>query len=81
MKTKIVNIHEAKTHLSELLTCALQGEEVIIAKANKPLVKLTPLKSPRAKRVFGNRPELVLHLAEDFDAPLPDAFWRGEGRA
>ena len=40
MSTKTVNIHEAKTHLSKLLALALEGEEVIIAKASKPLVRL-----------------------------------------
>lgn len=41
-----VNIHEAKTHLSELIEKAVHGEPFIIAKAGKPLVKVTPLDSP-----------------------------------
>lgn len=41
-----VNIHEAKTHLSELIERAVHGEPFIIAKAGKPLVKVTPLDSP-----------------------------------
>jgi prevent-host-death family protein len=40
--TKIVNIHEAKTHLSRLIDQVAAGSEVIIAKAGKPLAKLTP---------------------------------------
>jgi len=38
-----VNIHEAKTHLSKLIQEAINGEEVTIAKSNKPMVKLVPL--------------------------------------
>jgi prevent-host-death family protein len=41
-----VNIHEAKTHLSSLVEKAAKGEPFIIAKAGKPLVKVTPLDAP-----------------------------------
>lgn len=43
---KTINIHEAKTHLSQLIEQAVKGESFIIAKAGKPLVKVTPLDSP-----------------------------------
>jgi len=46
---RTVNIHEAKTHLSRLVDRAAQGEEFIIAKAGKPLVKVVPL-DPAAKQ-------------------------------
>jgi prevent-host-death family protein len=50
-----VNIHEAKTHLSRLIERAVKGESFIIAKAGKPLVKVTPLDSPESgkKRRMG----------------------------
>lgn len=43
-----VNIHEAKTHLSRLIEMAAQGTPFIIAKAGKPLVKVTALSTPEA---------------------------------
>jgi prevent-host-death family protein len=43
---RTVNIHEAKTHLSRLIEEALKGDSFIIAKAGRPLVKVTPLDSP-----------------------------------
>ncbi len=46
-----VNIHEAKTHLSRLVEQAAKGEPFIIAKAGKPLVKVTPLDSPTGAQV------------------------------
>lgn len=46
-----VNIHEAKTHLSRLVDQAAKGETVIIARAGKPLVKLTALDIPEAGQV------------------------------
>ncbi len=46
-----VNIHEAKTHLSRLVEQAAKGEPFVIAKAGKPLVKVTPLDTPVAGRV------------------------------
>lgn len=78
METRIVNIHDAKTHLSELLAQALAGDEVIIAKANKPLIRLVPLEPPMKKRVFGQHKGEVL-VSDDFDEPLPDELWLGEG--
>jgi len=45
-----VNLHEAKTHLSELVSAAAAGEEVIIAKAGKPLARLVPLPSPAPRK-------------------------------
>lgn len=77
MSTRTVNIHEAKTHLSELLALALEGEEIIISKANKPMVKLVPLEQPKKSRVMGLHKGEGWFIADDFDAPLPDEFWLG----
>jgi prevent-host-death family protein len=49
---KTVNIHEAKTHLSRLVEAAAKGESFIIAKAGKPLVKVTAVEAPAAPRRF-----------------------------
>lgn len=46
-----VNIHEAKTHLSRLIEAAARGESFIIAKAGRPLVKVTALDAPSAGQV------------------------------
>ena len=46
-----VNIHQAKTHLSRLIEKAAQGESFIIAKAGKPMVKVTPIGAPTGDRV------------------------------
>jgi prevent-host-death family protein len=67
------NVFEAKTQLSKLIQRALAGEEVIISKANKPLVKLIPYTDPKAKkrRPVGSKLGPVW-VADDFDAPLED---------
>ncbi|MBI5586356.1 MAG: type II toxin-antitoxin system Phd/YefM family antitoxin [Deltaproteobacteria bacterium] len=67
-----VNIHEAKTHLSRLIQEALAGKTVIIARDNRPLVKLEVLPEAQSPRTIGGAKDLVLHLADDFDAPLED---------
>jgi antitoxin (DNA-binding transcriptional repressor) of toxin-antitoxin stability system len=72
MATRKVNIHEAKTHLSKLIQDALSGTEVIIAKNNRPLVRLDVLPEARLKRKIGQAKGLVLYMADDFDAPLED---------
>jgi prevent-host-death family protein len=53
IEVKIVNIHEAKTHLSRLIEEAARGEPFIIAKAGKPLVKVVALDAPKAARRLG----------------------------
>ncbi len=70
MMTK-VNVHEAKTHFSKLLTRVMNGEQIIIAKAGKPVAVLMPIAETPARRVPGNDAgKVVIH--PDFDAPLPE---------
>ncbi len=66
-----VNIDEAKTHLSQLLNRALRGEEVIIAKAGKPVARLVPFEEAPARRRPGTA-RGTISISPDFDAPLPD---------
>ncbi len=67
-----VNIHEAKTNLSRLIQEALNGREVIIARGNKPVVRLEVLKEGRGQRKIGNAKGLVISMADDFESPLED---------
>ena len=79
---KTVNIQDAKTHLSRLVEEAVQGEEIVIAKAGKPYVKLVPCGPGREPRVFGGW-EGRVRIADDFDAPSDDivALFEGASRA
>ena len=61
-----VNIHAAKTHLSRLVEQAVAGEEIVIAKAGRPCVQLTPCAPERAPRILGGW-EGKLRIAPDFD--------------
>lgn len=70
-----VNMHEAKTHFSKLVARAAAGEEIIIARAGKPLAKLVALTAVKDPRVFGGM-EGQIRMADDFDAPLPDDLLR-----
>ena len=72
METLQVNIHEAKTQLSKLIKEALSGKEVIIARGNKPVVRLDVLPSMRSHREIGRAKGLILSMADDFDEPLDD---------
>ncbi len=67
-----VNVHEAKTHLSRLIRQALDGEEVVIAKGNRPLVRLEVLPEARKARGLGSERGLIVRMEDDFDAPLED---------
>lgn len=63
-----VNIHDAKTHLSQLIEKAVQGESFIIAKAGKPLVKVTSLEVPakgQARRIGFMKGQIK--VPRDFD--------------
>ncbi|MDI3532081.1 MAG: hypothetical protein PWR28_426 [Synergistaceae bacterium] len=66
-----VNIHEAKTHLSKFLARVEEGEEVIIAKAGKPIARLVPIEKQISRRLPGSAKGKVF-IAHDFDAPLPE---------
>lgn len=67
-----VNVHHAKTHLSRILKRVEAGEEVVVARAGKPVAKIVPLEPPRPKPpVFGSLAGKIW-IAEDFDDPLPD---------
>jgi prevent-host-death family protein len=74
---RIINTHEAKTHLSKLLERVARGEEIIIAKAGKPIARLVGYSAPKHERIGGQWKGLV-RMSDDFDAPLPnelnDAF-------
>jgi prevent-host-death family protein len=66
---KHYNVAEAKAHFSTLVRLALQGEEIVIARDNTPLVKLVPVGvSARTPGTARGR----VRIADDFDAPLPD---------
>jgi prevent-host-death family protein len=79
LKKDVVNVHEAKTHLSRLLERAHAGEEIILAKAGEPYAKLVPLEAG-AERVPGQlRGHIV--MTEAFFEPLPEdelKAWEGE---
>jgi prevent-host-death family protein len=72
-----VNIHEAKTNLSKLLEKALNGEEVVIARSGKPLVKLVPIEE---KEEWFGMDKGKVWIADDFDELDPEilALFNGE---
>lgn len=75
-----VNLYEAKTNLSQLVDRAAAGEEIIIAKAGRPMARLVPLRRRTTPRPLGLLKGEVM-LGEDFDAPLPESVaraFRGE---
>lgn len=76
----VINVHDAKTHLSALLARVAAGEEIVIGKAGKPIARLVPYDGPRGPRSPGGWVGQV-RIAPDFDE-LPDdvaAPFRGEG--
>ncbi len=68
---QIVNIHEAKTHFSKFIDRVMNGEEIIIAKAGKPVARLLPIIDKPAQRHPGSAAGKIW-VSPDFDAPLPD---------
>lgn len=73
-KAKPVNMHQAKTHLSKLVARVAKGEEIVIAKAGKPVARLVPIEPERPrKRVLGQDGAGVW-IAPDFDAFVPPGW-------
>jgi prevent-host-death family protein len=65
-----VGVHEAKTHLSQLLKRVAAGEEIVIARGGKPIARLVPVVGRRRRELGRDRG--VFEVPEDFDAPLPE---------
>ena len=77
---QIINVYDAKTHLSRLLDQVAQGEEIIIARAGKPLAKLVPYREDDRPRVPGSWRGRG-RIAPDFDELTPDLAAAFEGEA
>jgi len=76
----VVNVHEAKTHLSRLLQRVADGEDIVVARAGVPVARLVPYVPERKPRVPGAWKGKVW-IADDFDDPMPDfeaAFYSGD---
>ena len=65
-----VGVHEAKTHLSQLLKRVAAGEEIIIARSGKPVARLVPVAGSRPRQL--GRDQGLFQIPEDFDAPLAE---------
>jgi prevent-host-death family protein len=72
------NLYDAKTNLSALVERAAAGEEIIIAKAGRPMARLVPLAPARPPRRLGLLAGQV-RVGDAFDAPLPDEIARAFG--
>lgn len=72
-----VNIHEAKTTLSQLVESAERGEDVLIARAGRPVARLTRVRTGRGGIRLGTLKGTFKRVSADFDAPLPDAVLAG----
>jgi len=66
------NIADAKSHFSELVQKALLGEEVVIARDNKPILKLVPVGRGKKDRCPGSAKNKILYVAPDFDETPAD---------
>ncbi|MBA3457926.1 MAG: type II toxin-antitoxin system prevent-host-death family antitoxin [Deltaproteobacteria bacterium] len=68
MATKLVSVHEAKTHLSRLLQQVISGETIVIARSGRPVARLVPIERPMTARSPGND-DVRMHA--DFDEVPP----------
>lgn len=79
MHMETVNIYDAKTRLSQLVDKAASGEDVVVSRNGKPLVRITRLAAPKRPIKYGVLRGRI-KVAKDFDAPLPtEVLARFEG--
>ena len=71
-----VNVHEAKTHLSRLLERVERGDEIVIARAGKPVARLVPMEPVERHRPIGKYKGQIW-MSDDFDEPLPWQLFPG----
>jgi prevent-host-death family protein len=75
---KLVNMHEAKSNLSKLVGAAERGQDIVLARAGKPVVRLVPVRGLKRRRLGAWKGKVF--MSKDFDAPLSDeelALWEG----
>ena len=84
MLTKTVDVQEAQTRLTELLTLVLSGTEVIFMEGSTPIARLVPVAESATPRTacpeHSRRAGLhvgAIWTSDDFDQPLPEEFWTG----
>ncbi len=71
---RLLNLYDAKTHLSTLVDEAASGQEIVIAKNGRPLARLVPLRTVTRRRP--GRAKGRIWMSPDFDAPLPESLQR-----
>ncbi len=77
MTAAVVNMHEAKTQLSKLVDRACSGEDVVIARAGKPAVRLVPVEEkPKGLRPIGLDVGKGFVVHDNFNDPMPDDFMK-----
>jgi len=76
MLTKTIDVHNVQISLEELLSLVREGAEVIFTDASTPLARVIPLTTPSTSRIAGLHAGAIW-ASDDFDEPLPEAFWTG----
>ncbi len=74
--TKTINVSEAQSRLSEILSLVAAGAEIILTEGEKPIARLVPPESSITPRIAGLHSGAI-STSDDFDQPLPDEFWLG----
>lgn len=78
METKLVDIQKENTPLKKLLAFVSSGMEVLLTDGKVPVARIVPVAQGKGARIPGLHSGKVW-VSPDFDAPLPDSFWLGEG--
>ncbi len=71
---KTVKIHEAKTHFSALIAQVQGGEEIVIARGDRPVARLSRIEPHEGKRLLGYDEGLPFSIADDFDDDIPEGW-------
>ena len=71
---RMVNVHQAKTHLSKILDAVSSGEDIVIAKAGTPVARLIPYVPPKRTIAPPGIMKGKIEIADDFDEPLDGLF-------
>ena len=74
MKTKTIDVEDARDHLSELLSEVTAGTQIILTEGSTPKARLVPIEGKGVQRIAGLHAGTAV-MSSDFDDPLPDDFW------
>lgn len=79
MPTKTVDLQQTQEQFKELLALVVKGTEIVLTEGNTPVARLVPITASASTPRVADLHRDAIEMSADFDEPLPEEFWLGQG--